>query len=567
MPSQSNYTTQVSIKLNGTEVQNAIMQKLLSAVVDQHSHLPHMFTLRFSDPEMDLLDEGSFDLTDTVEIIANNPQDEQVTLIKGEITALEPIFDEGMIPYLVVRGYDKLHRLYRETKTMAHLNMKDSDLATQIAQSAQLQAEVETTNTVYDHIFQDNQADLSFLMQRAWRIGYECFVSEGKLFFRKPPTGGSALSLTWGEDLASFRPRMTLAEQVDEVTLKGWDVEKQEAIVGNAQSGNLYPSIEEPRDGKNWASSFGAGKKIIVDQPVVSQAEADEMATARLDEISGAFVQAEGVASRRPDIGAGKKVRLQGVGRRMSGTYLITSATHVYNPEGYKTYFTVSGSRTGLISDQVQNGQPVTVWPGVVIGIVTNTDDPNDWGRVKVKFPWMSADAESDWARVIGIGAANETGFYVIPAVGDEVVVAFGHGNFSQPVVLGGLWNGQSKIPTEAAQAGSGDKPRVRTWHSSTGHMIAVYDTDEKKIDIVTADGRTISLSDKDKKIIIKTSNVELVLEDSKMTIETGSDISLKASSNLTLEASGNLNIKANGNLDLNASGNVTVKGAMINLN
>jgi uncharacterized protein len=114
------------------------------------------------------------------------------TLIKGEITALEPVFGEGMVAELVVRGFDKSHRLYRETKSRAFLNKKDSDLAQEIAQAVGLSVQVDATSTVYDHIYQHNQSDLAFLMQRAWRIGYECFVEDGQLYFRKPPNGSNA---------------------------------------------------------------------------------------------------------------------------------------------------------------------------------------------------------------------------------------------------------------------------------------------------------------------------------------------------------------------------------------
>jgi phage protein D/phage baseplate assembly protein gpV len=548
MTNRSELASQVSIKLDGTQVRRPVLVKLMTVVVDQHSHLPDLFTIRLHDPGLELLDDGPFDLTKEVEIAAEKEDGEEVVLIKGEITALEPDFGEGMIAELVVRGYDKSHRLYRETKSVAHLNKKDSDLASEIAQAAGLQTEIDTTSTVYDHIYQHNQSDLGFLMQRAWRIGYECFVDDNKLYFRSPPSGGSGVTLTWGQDLLSFRPRMTLGEQVDQVVVKGWDVERQTAIVGRAEQGNLYPDVGESRDGASWAGRFGTGKLVILDQPVVSQAEADALAAARLDEISGAFIEAVGVAFRRPDIKAGRMVTLETLGDRFSGTYLVTSAAHAYTDEGLKTTFAVRGSRTGLLTEQLLHKRPLDRWPGVVAAVVTNTDDPQDWGRVKVKFPWMADDAESDWARVVGQGAGPEAGFYVMPEVDDEVLVTFAHGDFSQPFVLGGLWNGQYDLPPEAAAAASREKPLVRTWHSRSGHWLAMYDNTDNKVEVVTAGGHSLVLDDANSKVTLTSSGgltVELDDGSSKITIESGNEIEVKSTGNMKLESNGNMDLKA----------------------
>jgi phage protein D len=559
MPAPNELASQVKIKLDGTDVQQNVMDQLASLTVDQHSHLPGMFLLRFLDPGLELLNNGPFDLTKEVEVLAQKPDGTPVSLIKGEITGLEPQFGEGMIAELMIRGYDKSHRLYRESKSKAFINIKDSDLAGQIAGNAGLASQIDTTSTVYNHLYQHNQTDLEFLMQRAWRIGYECFVADGKLYFRRPPSGSASVSLTWGDNLLSFRIRASLAEQVDEVIVKGWDPGGMQPIVGRAQSGQLYPQIGDSKDGAQWASSFGQGKVVIVNQPVVSQPEADALAAARLNEISGAFIEAEGIAYRSPDIKAGQWVRIDALGRRFTGSYLVTSATHMFSPEGLKTIFTVRGSRTGLVTEQVAHQVPLDRWGGVVMGVVTNTADPQNWGRVKLKFPWMADDVESTWARVMGLGAGKKAGLVVVPAVGDEVLVAFEYGDFDWPVVLGGLWNGKNDLPPEAAQVSGNDKPLVRTWHSIDGHWMAMYDDSEKKIEIVTADGRSITVSDKDRKITIKTSNASIVVEDDKVNLETGTSVSLKAGSNLKLEASGNI--------DIQASGQVNIKGATVNLN
>jgi phage protein D len=119
-----------------------------------------------------------------------------------------------------------------------------------------------------------------------------------------------------------------------------------------------------------------SGKVVIVDQPVVSQAEADALAAARMDELSGAFVEADGLAFRRPDITAGQMVKLEALGKRFSGTYLVTGARHEYTAQGLRTTFTVRGSRTGLLTEQLLHQPPLDRWPGVVTAVITNTEDP-----------------------------------------------------------------------------------------------------------------------------------------------------------------------------------------------
>lgn len=559
MPDPNQLASQVSIKLNGSELPADVQSKLMAVTIDQHVHLPAMFTIRLQDRGLTLLDEGPLDLTGKVEISAERSDGEKFVLMEGEITALEPIFGEDMMAELVVRGFDKLHRLYRETSSRAYINVKDSDIAKQVADRIGLQAEIETTATVYEHIYQNNLSDLEFLKMRAWRIGYECFVEGGKLYFRKPTGSSAQVTLTWGDDMISFRPSISLAEQVDEVVVKGWDVEKKEPITGRASQGSLYPRTQESKDGAGWAQTFGPGKKVIVDQPVVSQAEADLLAAARLDELSGAYIEAEGVAFRRPDIRAGQKLKLEGLGRRFSGEYLVTRAAHSHTPQGLKTVFQVCGSRSGMLLEQLAGPPGAPAFNGAVIGVVTDSIDPNNWGRVKVKYPWMAEDADSGWARVIGIGAGPNAGLHIMPEVGDEVLVLFEHGDINRPFVIGGLWNGKNGLPAEALNARGGEPHQVKQWRTPAGHRMAIYDNEDKGIEIVSADERSVLISDKDRKITIKTKQVTITMEDNKLTIESSGDINIQASANLKLEASGNV--------DIEAGGQVTVRGAVINLN
>ena len=90
---------------------------------------------------------------------------------------------------------------------------------------------------------------------------------------------------------------------------------------------------------------------------------------------------------------------------------------------------------------------------GVVIGLVTNNNDPQNLGRVKVMFPWLSDNLESDWFRVASPMAGAGRGIMFMPEVDDEVLVAFEHGNPQRGIVVGSLWNGKDKTPIPVGDA------------------------------------------------------------------------------------------------------------------
>src|SRR5207248_4862961 len=111
---------------------------LLRTVVDQHLHLPDMFELTFQDEEGTIADDAGLKIGQTVTIKAGAPGSSSADkLITGEITSIEAICDEGMT-LTVIRGYEKAHRLQRAKRSRTFVNMKDSDIARQIASDSSL---------------------------------------------------------------------------------------------------------------------------------------------------------------------------------------------------------------------------------------------------------------------------------------------------------------------------------------------------------------------------------------------------------------------------------------------
>lgn len=254
MPTEPRLMDHLYVKVDGSDLPQEAMNDLLEVTVDTSLHLPDAFTIQLHDEGLRWVDEGPFGLGKEVEISAQ-PEEGGASrvLIKGEITAIEPDFGEGTLATLLVRGYDKSHRLHRGTQTKAFQQVTDSDLATRIAQDAGLQAQVDATTEVYKHVLQHNQTNTEFLSERARRIGYEFYVQDRTLHFQRPARGGDALELEWGRELRSFRPRLSLVEQVDEVVVKGWDPKTRQVISGQAGRGQAEPQTGEQQSGSQLA--------------------------------------------------------------------------------------------------------------------------------------------------------------------------------------------------------------------------------------------------------------------------------------------------------------------------
>jgi uncharacterized protein involved in type VI secretion and phage assembly len=200
---------------------------------------------------------------------------------------------------------------------------------------------------------------------------------------------------------------------------------------------------------------------------------------------------------------------------------------------------------------------------GVVIGIVTNNNDPQGMGRVRVRFPWRGDDDESYWARVATLMAGNDRGTFFLPEVDDEVLVAFDHGDINHPYVIGALWNGVDTPPETNAEG----KNNIRTIKSRSGHEIIFDDNHEQKsekLEIHTNAGHTILLDDSAgaERIEIKdkTNNNKITIDSvqNSITIESATQLKIKANV-VEIEGTTSLTLKSNAAL--------TIQGLPVKIN
>ncbi|MCP4369590.1 MAG: phage tail protein [Deltaproteobacteria bacterium] len=209
-----------------------------------------------------------------------------------------------------------------------------------------------------------------------------------------------------------------------------------------------------------------------------------------------------------------------------------------------------------LMHGQQQDTQDKGIM-GVAIAVVTNNKDKGGVGRVKVKYPWREDEDESYWARIATPMAGNEMGLYLLPEVGQEVLVAFKNGDINYPYILGALWS-KNKKPPETNDDG---KNNIRLIKSRSGHKVVLDDTDgSEKIEIIDKSGSNHITIDTAQNTIEIKSNQDIKLSASNGTI------SLDAME-IEIKSSANTKIEAGANADLKATGNTTVKGAMVMIN
>jgi uncharacterized protein involved in type VI secretion and phage assembly len=524
-----------------------------------------MVTITFRDVERKAIADARIRIGSRLKVSAS-PVGGQAPEVMAvvEVTAIEAEYTPAG-SRAIVRAYDPSHRFHRGRQTDTYVGMKDSDIARKIAQRIGVEVgTVEDSGPVLPHVSQANETDWAFLERRAREIGFEVAVNEGKFHFRKParstaaPEGGDyetedPLKLVFGQELLEFHPRISSAEQVGEVIVRGWDMKGKQAVVGRAPATAASATLRT--DPAALAQTFGSPTFTLVDRALVTQAEVDATAKALSERIGSAFAEAFAVARGNPKLKAGTPVNVSVVADDFAGKYVITTSRHVFDQDGYRTRFTVSGrldrSVLGLATAGTSSHAAESRIYGVVVALVTNNNDPDGLGRVKLKFPWLSDSYESDWARLVQLGAGPSSGAVFMPEVNDEVLVAFEHGDPGKPYVVGGLWNGRDKPRLGEGLTDNGRIKR-RGFVSRKGHRVVLFDGDDKSgIGLLSADSKlTLSLNETKTEIHVKSDGT----------------IVIESTGNLTVKSSANLNVEASGNLTLKGGGTVKIQGATVDI-
>jgi phage protein D len=555
-----------SILVDGAEIDEQLSRRVREVRVQNFVRLPDICTLiavfQKGHPGQDEpIDQHPFGIGKKLEIrLGARESLTTSTLFRGDIVTLEPKFGAGGVE-LLVRGFDRAHLLLRSRKVRTFQNQTASDIVSKVVTDAGFQADCDASGDPYQFVQQDNETDWDFIWRLAERVGFEFLVEDQTAHFRRPTADG-AIDLEWPTTLRSFSPGVSAVQQVTDVTLLAQDPGTNSAIDVTASSANQIAQIGVDRD--SVVNAFGDAHLHIATEPVKTQSEGQALAQALLDKLANGYIAAEGISDGNPQIKAGAKVAVSGVGQLFSGTYRVAAATHVLRGGStYETHFANSSSHTVL---GAVGSDRSTRAPGfgtqLVLGIVTNNQDPSNMGRVRVRYPALSSDAEGTWARIATPSAGNARGLLMLPVVGEEVLVGFEHDDTTRPYVLGSLFNGQ-------------DMPGDDLLQNETGSFVLLSD---KQIYTQSQQDYTIKSNGK-LGVQIADDVQEQFSQD--WTVQISGSASLKATQpfeidgqNITLNGQAQVNIQGNSSLTLSCGGSqiqlssagVQISGPMIQL-
>jgi uncharacterized protein involved in type VI secretion and phage assembly len=211
-------------------------------------------------------------------------------------------------------------------------------------------------------------------------------------------------------------------------------------------------------------------------------------------------------------------------------------------------------------------------------------------GDVKVKYTSVGDQVESNWARVVTLGAGSQRGMTFLPEINDEVLVGFEGGDARRPVILGGLYNGKD-VPAEfGVQNNTVSRRRIT---SRLGHFIEFGDgTDpaSQHIDLLLSDGKSrvrlgkdnltatvpagtpVSIASGDSSIKFGQDG-SITIAAKKVVIKSETDVEISAT-NVTAKASVKaavsgtmVEIKGSATNEVSSGGAMTIKGAMVAVN
>ncbi|MDP4805354.1 MAG: VgrG-related protein [Candidatus Nanopelagicales bacterium] len=589
--STSSSTSDLSLRLyiDDVPLPSVFSNQIRRIEVDSQVNLPAACEVEFADPQFLLIEECGLGIGNLMEIravVGDNALGQAIFF--GQVETVEVGFESATGRVSRVRAYDAGHQMLHGMNTKGYPMMMYSEIAEVIGLEHDITTIATPFPTVYPMTVQSNESDWDFLVRLAREIGYVVNVQIDPvtglpvLMFgpqtpaetAPPPLPGvevSPLSFNVGDErIINLKASVSGSGITAVSSARGWDQTLGVPGIGERPTiGDSSLNLVPPE--LLGAELGGINQNINFMRFAQNEVQAESASEGLAFRMSGAYSNVEITMRGNPYAMPNRALGLSEAGV-LTGEYTITGVTHTYSASlhGYRTHVVCSGMEdrtlTGL--QGAAESRNTSKLHGVYPGIVTDSEDPEQMGRVLLNFPWLDPLYVSNWARVVQDGASEGMGMQIIPEPTDEVLVAFGNGQLDSPYVLGGLYNLERVpgVPWEEAIQGI---PMIRGFTSRLGSQLLFMDDPETPglvLNTTMGASTIIRLSPE--------TGIEIItVEGQPILISSASDVTITSEGAVTVNAAaiaingeGDVSISAAGALELTAGGEIAISAASINL-
>jgi phage baseplate assembly protein V len=386
-------------------------------------------------------------------------------LFSGEVTACQRIYQADRGQAIRFRGYDLLHRLRKRDRFEVHADTTLEDLARRLVSEVAPEMRVDPgdSSSYLRRVIQAGESDYAFLVHHLEARGLYLAVWNEVVHLTSLEGVGGAETLRWGESLWEAAIEWNEDGLCRKVRREGWTLSRIESYQASAEQ----PRESEPARNRMDPGRFEAsGDRILASAGYADQSQVLGGVQAELDCRAAAARHFWGMAEPNPKLRPGARIDVGGVDEELAGLYVLTSVTHRFDPErGLLTELDTRPPRRDTIAQPLQ----------CLFGVVSEVDDPEGFGRVKVVLDHVGG-LESDWMQVVVPGAGDEKGILALPDIDDHVLILCPGGNPAQGVVVGGLY-GTRTPPDAGVSKGRIERYTIRT---RGGQSVVLDDVEER---------------------------------------------------------------------------------------
>jgi type VI secretion system secreted protein VgrG len=577
-PAQSHASLQIATPLGA----DALLLQTLGG--EEHLSAPFRFDLTMQAAK-DGLDLGALvGEAAAVTLIAGDGKRRLVHGIVAHATRAGPVWTAELRPWLWLLSLSRGCRIY-QNKTIPDI-VKEVFTRNGFVDHRQ---DLSAKYTPIDYCVQYNETDFDFVSRLLEEAGIAYFFEHSAtahtLVLVDDASGHPACP---GIDALPYKPLAPSRDWLQDARIDSLTAERR-VTAHRCQADDF--NFETPAT--DLKVDTGAGKRTLYEYPggYAKRDAGEQVVRRRLEALEAEAERVSGASPVR-SLAAGHTFTMTGhPDKALNGSYVVLSVWHEARANEYRNSFAAQPAARPFRPPR-QTPKPAIF--GAQTAIVVGPQGQEVWtdrhGRIKVQFHWdqdgKGNENSSCWVRVAQSWAGKSWGAFVLPRIGQEVVVSFLDGDPDRPIVTGCVYNGDNPVPyalpdeqtrttlKSNTSMGGGGFNELRFEDKKGGEEVFLHAQKDMTVAILNdrtqtighddattvRNDRTVTVSEGKDALTVAKGARTVAVETGNETHTNGADFTHTVKGNFTLSVDGDIAIKASGSIVINAGGALTVK-------